>query len=181
MNKTKLAICMEDLEYQSRFVNCFMNHYNHQYELHVFTVKEQLLETSPQQYAVIITGEYNTDAMTKFVERGEILLCLSENPMENQDVFGDKITQIERYQEVYYIAEYLERILANHVPEYGGMREKKEYRCLGIYSLTQEKYQVPFAALLAKILGEQKKVLIIDLQPHGVHPCFHGIQTAIGL
>mgnify|MGYP002734847886 CR=1 FL=1 len=70
MNKTKIAICMKDLEYQMRFVNCIMNHYNHQYELHVFTNPEQLLEAKPKEYTVIITGEYNTDEMAEFVEKG---------------------------------------------------------------------------------------------------------------
>ena len=76
MNKTKLAICMKDLEYQKRFVNCFMNHYKHQYELHVFTNLEQLSSVDSLEYAVIITGEYTTDELAVFVEKGEIILRL---------------------------------------------------------------------------------------------------------
>ena len=60
---------MKDLEYQTRFVNCFINHYNHQYELHVFTALEQMETITPKEYAVIITGEYTTDEMLHFVEK----------------------------------------------------------------------------------------------------------------
>jgi len=70
MNKTKLAICMKDLEYQERFVNCFMNHYNHQYELHVFTSQDSLERINPAEYAVIITGEYSTEELAKFEKEG---------------------------------------------------------------------------------------------------------------
>ena len=38
------------------------------------------------------------------------------------------------------------------------------YEMIAVYSLTQEMYQAPFAALLGKIYGEQQKVLVIDLQ-----------------
>ena len=111
MNKTKLAVCMKDLEYQKRFVNCFINHYKHQYELHVFTNLEQLLRVDSAEYAVIITGEYTTDEIADFVERGEILLNLTENLLETRDASKTNLVYTEKYQEVYKIADVIERLV----------------------------------------------------------------------
>ena len=163
MNKTKLAICMTDLEYQERFVSCFMNHYNHQYELHVFTSPLQMEESSLMEYAVIITGEYTTDELAIFVERGEILLRLEEN-FEKVDEIESKIFCTEKYQEVYKIVELIERLVADKTSKKGKRLQNRKYEMIGIYSLTQEMYQAPFAALLGKIYGEQQKVLVLDLQ-----------------
>ena len=166
MNKIKMAICMSDLEYQVRFVNCFMNHYNHQYELHVFTNKSQLLQAKPKEYAVIITGEYITEEMTEFVEKGEILIGLVEDIRPyNSDVL-EKIVYIQKYQEVFRIAEKMERLLVDKNILCRHEDKEDSHRCVGIYSLTQERYQAPFAALLGNIIGEKQKVLILDLQPY---------------
>ena len=163
MNKTKLAICMKDLEYQTRFVNCFMNHYKNLYELHVFTKLEQLKEMAPLEFAVIITGEYTTEELTNFVERGEILLYLSEDYSDEEAVLADAYTCVEKYQEVYKIADVIERLAADRMPK---QRDNLDggYKKIGVYSLSQEAFQIPFAALLGKIYGEQEKVLLLDLQ-----------------
>lgn len=163
MNKTKLAICMKDLEYQTRFVNCFMNHYKNLYELHVFTQLEQLKEATPLEYAVIITGEYTIEEMANFVERGEIILNLSEFLTGDNNNERENFICMEKYQEVYKIAEKIERLAADKVSQQYEMVEK-EYEMIGVYSLSEEGFQIPFAALLAKLYGEQKKVLLIDLQ-----------------
>ena len=157
---------MQDLEYQIRFVNCFMNHYNHQYELHVFTDKEQLLEANSKEYAVIITGEYSTKEMAKFVEKGEIVVCLIEDDGTSLDAFEENIVRVEKYQEVYHIAEILERLLVEKISIYHDDSNSDGCRRIGVYSLNQEQYQIPFAALLGKILGANEKVLLIDLQQY---------------
>ena len=155
---------MKDLEYQTRFVSCFMNHYNHQYELHVFTSAKQMEESSPMKYAVIITGEYNTEEMTIFVERGEIILNLQEDFGNEENDTGEQLVHTEKYQEVYKIVECIQRLIADKVPGKGNGHLHMGYEMIGVYSLTQEMYQAPFAALLGKIYGEQQKVLVIDLQ-----------------
>ena len=154
---------MKDLEYQSRFVNCFMNHYKHLYELHVFTQLEQLKESKSLEYAVIITGEYSIDEMTNFVERGEVVLDLLEFP--EAKLYGDEANYIcmEKYQEVYKIAEKIERLSAEWMQQ-ADVNPEKGYEIIGIYSLSQEAMQIPFAALLGNIIGEQEKVLLLDLQ-----------------
>jgi len=177
MNKTKLAICMKDLEYQERFVNCFMNHYNHQYELHVFTSQDSLERINPAEYAVIITGEYSTEELAKFVERGEKILNLIENFEGEKDGSVDGIICTEKYQEVYKIAEILERLIAEQATKSRGTQENR-CECIGVYSLNQETYQMPFVALLGKTLGEQQRVLVLDLQSYsGLSVVAEGIAT----
>lgn len=161
MDKTKLAICLKDLEYQARFVNCFMNHYKHQYEVHVFTHLSELKTEKPLEYAVIITGEYTTDEMADFVERGEQLLVLTS---EETGDCPEGIVYTQKFQEVYKIAELLHRLVADRV-EYKNVSTKQtSCKWLGVYALTKEEYQIPFSALLARIYGEEKKVLVLDLQ-----------------
>ena len=156
---------MKDLEYQNRFVSCFMNHYNHQYELHVFTSPSQLEEASMMEYAVIITGEYNTEEMTIFVKRTEIILVLEEN-FDRENSAEEKILYTEKYQEVYKIVELLEPYIADKLPGKRTVTQSKNLEMIGIYSLTQEIYQAPFAVLLGKVCGELQKVLILDLQSY---------------
>lgn len=180
MNKLKLAICMKDLEYQARFVNCFMNHYKHLYELHVFTNIEQLKKVAPQEYAVIITGEFNTDELTFFVEKGEIILNLLEEYTEMEDTVVNNVIPADKYQEVYKIAEIIERLTADKVSAQSGI---SQVSCehIGIYSLTQEVYQIPVAALLGKICGEQQKVLVLDLQSYSGLKEIEGEESPMGL
>ena len=166
MNKTKLAICMKDLEYQSRFVNCFMNHYKHQYELHVYTDLEQLQLAEQMEYAVIITGEYSTEEMANFVERGEVILFLQELDFEEGDVSLDNVCKTEKYQEVYKIAEVIQRMVADKELSQKYSDTKSVYRQVGVFSLSKELYQLPIVALLASIYGEKHKVLLMDLQSY---------------
>ena len=181
MNKTKLAICMKDLEYQTRFVSCFMNHYNHQYELHVFTSIEEMEESHLTGYAVIITGEYSTEEMAFFVERGEIILNLQEDFGNENDETNEKLVQTEKYQEVYKIAEYIERLVADKMPGKGNGQPRTGCEMIGVYSLTQEMYQAPFAALVGKIYGEQQKVLVLDLQSYSGLSDMEVGMTSMGL
>lgn len=168
MEKIKLAICMKDLEYQNRFVNCFMNHYRQQYELHVFTNLDHLKQSKPLEYAVIITGEYSTEEMASFVERGEILLYLVEEDL------GDNQNSTEKYQEVYKIAEKIGILAAGSRKNKSYSSQPGGYQKTGIYSLSQEVYQIPFSALLAKYYSEKQKVLVLDLQSYS------GLQDQVG-
>lgn len=156
---------MKDLEYQARFVNCFMNHYKNMYELHVFTHLDQLKEETPLVYAIIITGEYTLEDMMCFVERGEIILNLTEDFVEKKDALVENFVCTEKYQEVYKIAELVELLVADKIRGQDSSFEKS-YEIVGVFSLTQEAYQTPFAALLGKIYGEQQKVFVLDLQTY---------------
>ena len=156
---------MKDLEYQARFVNCFMNHYKNMYELHVFTHLDQLKEENPLVYAIIITGEYTLEDMMNFVERGEIILNLTEDFVEKKDALVENFICTEKYQEVYKIAELVELLVVDKIRGQDSSFEKS-YEIVGVFSLTQEAYQTPFAALLGKAYGEQQKVFVLDLQTY---------------
>lgn len=148
MEKVKLAICIGDEIYQQRFVKCLMNHYREQYELHVFGTLSELIRENNRQYGGFILGECNLEEIGWDEERKEKTLILSE---EN------------KYQEVFKIVEALEIQLGNKKLE---GRQPKEFqkKVFGIYSLTIPHVQIPFGAVLASILGEQEKTILIDLQ-----------------
>lgn len=173
MNKRKLAICMRDLEYQARFVNCFMNHYKHQYEVHVFTNQEELKLASPLEFAVIIIGEYNTDEIADFVERGEIILVLTENKQEKRDKeHFENLYFSEKYQEVYKIAEFLSQLIEEKTEGQNWSNRSTSCKWTGIYSLSKTAYQLPFSSLLARIYGENERILLLDLQSYsGLRLC----------
>ena len=59
MAKLKLALCMEDREYQNRFTNCILNHYQNQFELHVFTDIEEYMENREQVFHGMILSGYS--------------------------------------------------------------------------------------------------------------------------
>lgn len=166
MDKVKLAICMKDLEYQARFVNCLMNHYKHLYEVHVFTNLEELKMTKPLEHSVIITGEYSTEELANFVERGEKLLFLAEEILGDENSVSEDVTYAGKYQEVYKITEIIQRLTADSTTSQ--IQSTKESGCkwTGIYSLSKEKYQISFGGLLAEIYGEEEQVLLLDLQAH---------------
>lgn len=167
MNKRKLAICLRDLEYQARFVNCFMNHYKHQYEIHVFTDWEELEAAPPLEFAVMIIGEYNTEEIANFVERGEIILVLTETKKEEKNKEHlENLYFIEKYQEVYKIAEYLSQLIDEKTEAHSGMHMLDACKCTGVYSLSKVEYQLPFAVLLARLYGETERVLLLDLQSY---------------
>lgn len=162
MNKTKLAICIRDQEYQARFVNCFMNHYKDKYELHVFSDMEQLIQAEKMEYPAIITEDYSTEELAIFVERRVIVILLADaRPEDNKE---ELVHLIEKYQEVYRIEEQIQRILGDKITQNHSSCIQSGYKCIGIYSLTQEAYQIPFTALLGKIVGKTERVLILDLQ-----------------
>ena len=142
-----------------------MNHYKSLYELHVFTELEQLRKAHPLEYAVIITGEYTKEDMMNFVERGESILNLTEDFVEKKDALADNFICTEKYQEVYKIVEMIELLAADKIHAQDNILGES-YETIGVFSLAEEGYQAPFAALLGKIYGEEQKVFVLDLQAY---------------
>lgn len=161
MNKVKLAICMQDLEYQARFVNCLMNHYKHQYEVHVFTDVEELKATNPQTYSCVIMDEYTIEDMANFVEEGVKLLCLAEAESGDEKYASEKIAYTGKYQEVYKITEIIQQLTADNLNRKCRTAKKRTV----IYSFTKEALQIAMTELLAELHGEKEQVLVLDLQP----------------
>lgn len=162
MDKVKLAICMQDLEYQERFVNCLMNHYRHQYEMHVFTDVEELKESNLFTYSSVIMDEYTIEKMANFVEGGVKLICLKEAEYGDEEDASENIICTGKYQEVYKISEMIQKIThTQRSLSYSNLFKK----WIGIYSFTKVQFQIPVSTLLAELYGEKERVIIIDLQP----------------
>ena len=153
---------MQDLEYQVRFVNCLMNHYRHDYEVHVFTDVEELKVSNLQTYSSVIMDEYTTDEMANFVEGGMKLLCLTEAEDGDEKYASKHIVCTEKYQEVYKITEHLQQLTAGHTAQ---PRCSANSKRTVVFSLTKEQFQIPLSALLAELYGENARVLVLDLQP----------------
>ena len=148
MGKVKLAICIGDEIYQERFVKCMMNHYQEQYELHVFSTLSELMGMNCRQFNGFILGECNLAEIGWDEEKQERTIILNEENM---------------YQEVYKIVEAIEIMMGNKSLE--RLKEKeRRIKVIGVYSLTIPHMQIPFAATLGDILGEYKKVVLLDCQ-----------------
>lgn len=139
-----------------------MNHYKHQYEVHVFTNLDDLKMAKPLEFPVIITGEYTTDELADFVERGEILLVLTETEVIGE--CSETLVFTEKYQEVYKIAELLLHLVAERDSSRSLIQRTTSCKWIGVYSLSREEYQISFVSLLARLYGEEERVLILDLQ-----------------
>lgn len=163
MDKTKLAICMEDEEYEARFVKCVMNHYKESYEIHIVDDIEKIAEEQKREFHVIVTGD---DSGNTFCD-GEAMvrLVLQENAIEHVPDSEDNVFYTEKYQEVYKIMEVLEQAVVQQSSQKIYQVGRTTTQLIGVFSLEKEGMQIPFTALLAEILGDRNRVLVIDLQP----------------
>lgn len=160
MGKTKLGICMLDMEYMNRFIKCVMKHYRDSYEIHVLKQEASVEDENLEEMDIIIRDSC--------LEAGgrEPCLILQEEPIEVDEELSETIHYTDKYQEVYKIMEFVdllaqkERIQTKIVAGIG------RPQLIGVFSLSKEAMQIPFLVLLAEILGEKHKVLVVDLQPY---------------
>jgi len=169
MGKVKLAVSIGDEKYMQRFCKCLINHYNDQYEIHMFAT---LAEVEKTRYEAIITGDCDVKKVVDLIGAGEKVIYLQESL---DDDIAALVTEEERekrhlvfvdkYQEVYKIMDQIKTIIDinSKVGKHAGERE---VRRIGIYSLVTELAQLPYGAMLADIYGEQHSVLLIDLMPY---------------
>lgn len=164
MGKLKLALCIEDREYQNRFTNCIMNHYQNQFELHVFTREEEFEEGAEANYHGIIFSGYRR-LLDDFMERPhENLVYLYDEEIESV-IPEDGITYVDKYQEVNRIIEVVLSKVKEEVRQVrttGNLALKTRF--IGIYSLAQKEQQIAISLTVASILSEREKVLFLDLQ-----------------
>ncbi len=163
MTKTKLAVCIGDEEYQTRFVRCLINHYQSQFEVFVFCNLAEITDQDAQEYEVIIVGDCDKGQVEILAQRGENILFLSEEKEKNEN--EQAIVFVEKYQEVYKIIDCMERFTGKIVPSAERNKNKKR-KLIGIYSLERELLQLPFAATLCNICAENESVLFINMQPY---------------
>ena len=148
--KIRLAICLSDQVYQERFVKCVIKHYAKRYEVHSFENETEFLEYGIDKFDVVLMDEQNRQtADTEESVYGHVLWLKEE----------------DKYREVYRIMESVEL----QVSQQEGVRRsnaKERLRVFGVYSFEQPAAQLPFCVLLNEILGEECKVVFLDLQEY---------------
>ncbi|MBQ6843093.1 MAG: hypothetical protein IJO60_00485 [Agathobacter sp.] len=162
MEKTKIAICMEDEEYRTRFVRCVMNHYKELFEIYVMNHAKDLTEDEKNQFGVIITGDGKEIEKNKVKE--SVLLVLMDE-QNKEAALQENVFYTQKYQEVYKIMQDVEKAIAEKNCFTCTQTARTEIHQIGVFSLGREAMQIPFAALLAEILGEKHRVLVMDIQP----------------
>lgn len=161
MTKTRLAVCIGDEVYQNRFVKCLMNHYHNQFEVYIFTDAAEIQDLDAQEYEVIIIGDCSKEDLEHLLKHGKHLLYLKE---KQEEVFStEQVNFVDKYQEVFKIVDSIEKITGNVVQNV--KEEEHSRQVIGVFSLSQEKFQLPFSAALCSICGEKKSVVLLDLQP----------------
>lgn len=161
MKKIKLAICMQDKEYQNRFTKCWMNHFKDSYEVHMFTDMEDVTQLKENKFEVFLVDE-NIDISNEYAD---LIVCL----MEKEAVIEEKasyenIFRIEKYQEVYKIEQWIKNKMKELRMSNSDSGYSKKCKWIGVYSLDCEASQLPFAAMTAMEYGEKAKVLVMNLQ-----------------
>lgn len=166
MKKVKLAICIQDEEYEARFVKCVMNHYKESYEIYVLDSISELVKQMEKMDGVIIAGDGDWLSQCSFEKQENVIFVLQENMEEKMMCMENGIFLTEKYQEVYKVMEQVEKQVTKDFSKKVHSMDEKETQWIGVFSLENEVLQIPFTALLAEILGETKQVLVIDIQPY---------------
>lgn len=177
MQKIRVGICIEDTEYVNRFTNCLMNHYRDKLELHIFTGLDQMMaqENAMSQgqigYDVLLLADCVSDyeqlrSIQQQTKRPTIYLVDSA-AIESEDSqnIEEEIWLVEKYQEVNKIVDEILKHIGDEIKEVqqlGSINLKTQV--VGVYSLSENEYQVPFMVTLASIMSERQKVLILDMQ-----------------
>ena len=161
MKKTKLAICMEDKEYQKRFLKCFMHHYEQIYEVHVFDSEEELTNVEKEIFPVLLLEGGCKKNEFSSVKQIIKLADYNDEEFENKEKL---YCVAEKFQEVYKIEQIIKHtlqemgMLPNRIGRDSGIKK------IGVFSIEAEGAQLPFCKLLGEECGETEKVLLIDLQ-----------------
>ena len=165
MAKRRLAICIGDREYQNRFTNCVMNHYQNQFELHVFTERDTFLEQEFELYEGIILSDDLQMLGTLAVHAQIPIFYLTDAEALGRVEQKEGVIWVDKYQEVNRIMDEVLSVIGDEIHQVqmeGTIGAKM--RITAVYSLGEDAYQLPFAVTLGSILSERKKVLLIDLQ-----------------
>lgn len=165
MNRAKIAIYICDGEYRNRLTGYLLGHYRNQFELHIFTELSQLLEEKVRIYDVMLLGDCQTELAQIQRVRGEPIVYLSETEGETPADYNNSsvVCVMDKYAGADSIAEALRRVIGEQgVVTKGRTLRKKQI--IGVYSLTESGFQLPFAITLASFLQESRRVLFVDLQ-----------------
>ena len=157
MKKVKLGIYLEEDEYRQRFTCYFMNHYKDQIEIYIYTDMEQLLQAAGGTIDVALAEE--TDCWNR--EDIPLVQLVDETPLQTEE----GVFYVEKYQEINKIVDEILKHVGSEVKNLHNEGSiNGSTRVIGIYSLADNQYQLPFAMTLGSIMGEEAKVLVIDFQ-----------------
>ena len=162
MRQIKLGICIEDGEYSSRFTGYIMNHYQDKFDLYLYSGIDQLIASEIQELDILLCDEKieNIDICCPVVILAE---KINDIDSENESEGGAYV--IDRYQEANNIVDQVLKQIGTEIrdlKEYGEIRGNTEV--IAVYSLSENELQLPFAVTMGSIIGESKKVLMLDLQ-----------------
>lgn len=141
---------MKDQEYQIRFANYLLAHYAKEFELHSFSQMERL-EQEERMCALLIVDEAHLQPAEELPVQ---ILCLTESVHAEKE----RVMYVDKYHGAEEIVDKMHQLLQGHI------ESAPTVWLMGVYSLAKAEYQLPFLLTLASILGEKKKVLILDLQ-----------------
>ncbi len=177
MKKTRLGIISDDKVYETRLVRFIMNHYSSQIDVYEYTDKS-LLTGKEGLDALLYCGEY--DDVGNIPIRPVAVLVDLEAAHEGQQEEGIYI--VEKYQEVNKI---IEEVLGHISAEVRQVRDAGQLvartRIFGVYSLSENDYQLPFTAMLGNIVSESRKAIVIDVQENSGLRKSLNIQSQKGL
>lgn len=159
MKKTRLGIIAEDKAYGARFVRYIMNHYSSEIDLYEYTDVSMLPEEAELD-ALLYSGG---DELIKDISVGPVFVLADLEADDWQQEEGIYI--VDKYQEVNKI---IEDVLGRISEEVRQVRDAgrivEETQIFGVYSLSENDYQLPFTAMLGNIASENKKTIVIDVQ-----------------
>lgn len=162
MRKVAMGIYIRDDEYAKRLVRYIMNHYSKQIDVYEYTAKKSLEELQDRSIDILLySGE--EDGLVDIAIRPIVVLADLEEENTWQEEEGIHI--VEKYQEVNKIIDEVLVHVSSEVRQVKGSGQIiPKTQILGVYSLSENDYQLPFTATLGTIISESKKVIVIDVQ-----------------
>lgn len=164
-----------DNEYQRRFVNCLMNHYQKEFEIHEYSSLKQWKEDTGDGCDLILISDCDEKQRLQDIqkERGITMIYLEDDECEADQILHEKYSKnyegdiyfVGKYQEVNHIVDEMLKHIGEEISSVKNTGEiPQKAKILGVYSLAENEYQLPMAVTLASILSEEEKTLVIDLQ-----------------
>lgn len=179
MKRVRLGVCIADREFMDRFTGCLARHYQ-QLELHIFT-DIKLMCTSAADLDIVLLEGIEPGGVSLEMQVPAVCLCDGEQEVQIPKEKGG-VYLVEKYQEVNKIVDEILRHIGEeirNVTETGQLSVRE--RTVTVYSLSENEYQLPLAVTLASILGEQERVLLLDLQENSGLSQLIGDRSEAGL
>lgn len=166
MQKIRIALLIGDAGYRNRLSSHILLHEKHRFELHLFSDAAQL-SADKRIYDVVLCADCIQEALFLKETRQEPFLYLADldEKEERLPEYEEKLRFIEKYQNVNAIVDEILSEVGSEVCQVKeGKKLLRKSRVIGVYALSENEYQLPFLVTLASVLGEQNRVLILDLQ-----------------